>query len=152
MRNMKNEVNVPKSNNKNSLGIYRGLVVLMVALFALPVMAGWVTQNNSYQVVTTAYAFQSTSAMQEVGSPYSSTPAGLNADGQATYSDPESSLSAPAYAPRGPHKSIEYNEEFDDNDEASPIGDAVLPLLLMAAAAAGVIAYRRRRAAQALNG
>lgn len=151
MRNMKNEVNVPKGNNINRSG-YRWLAVLVVALFALPVMAGWVTHRNNGPVIASAYAFESTSTMQGAGSAYSSNPAGLNADGQANYSDPESSLSAPAYAPRGPHKSIEYNEEFDDNDEASPIGDAVLPLLLMAAAAAGVIAYRRRRAAQALNG
>lgn len=144
MRNMKNEVNVPKGNNMNSSGIYRGLMVLLVALFALPVMAGWVTQNNSYQVVTTAYAFQSTSAMQEVGSPYSSTPANLNEDGYASYSDPESSLNAPRYI-NGPRRSKEDNVDVGEAEEGSPIGDAVLPLLLMAAAAAGVIAYRRRR-------
>lgn len=146
MRNMKNEVNVPKCKSMNSSGIYRGLVVLVVALFALPVMAGWVTQRNAGPVIASAYAFESTSTMKGAGSAYSSNPAGLNENGQATYSNPESSLDAAAYAPRGPRRSKENPGEVGYNsDPSSPIGDAVLPLLLMAAAAAGVIAYRRRR-------
>lgn len=146
MRNMKNEVNVPKCKSMNSSGIYRWLVVLFVALFALPVMAGWVTQRNAGSVIASAYAFESTSTMKGAGSAYSSNPAGLNENGQATYSDPESSLDGPAYAPGRPRRSKDDPGEVNPFiDPASPIGDAVLPLLLMATAAAGVIAYRRRR-------
>lgn len=152
MRNMKNDMIMPKGNKMNRSGIHRWMVVLMVALFALPVMAGWITRNDN-PVISSAYAFQSTSTMQGAGSAYSSNPAGLNEDGQATYSDPESSLT-PAYAP-SKRRNAGENDDWASNpeggggageiDEGSPIGDAVLPLLLMAAAAAGVIAYRRRR-------
>ncbi len=141
---MKNEVNVPKCKSMNSSGIYRWLVVLFVALFALPVMAGWITQGNNNNAFSTAYAFQSTSTMQGVGSAYSSNPASLNEDGQATYSDPESSLNAPRYI-NGPRRSKEDNVDVGEAEEGSPIGDAVLPLLLMSMAFAGVIYLRRRR-------
>ena len=141
---MKNDMIKPKGNKMNRSGIHRWMVVLMVALFALPVMAGWITQGNDSHVISSAYAFQSTSTMQGSGSAHSSTPASLNEDGQATYSSP--SVNSPAYAPNGPRRSFGENSEGGTtSDPSSPIGDAVLPLLLMAAAAAGVIAWRRKR-------
>lgn len=138
MKNMKNRV-----NNATKLALSkRWIIVLMAAVFALPAMAGWNTAGINMTPTTPQTTFHSTSTMQGSGSSHSYMPASLNEEGRATYADP---FDSPSYAPRGPRRVIEYNEEFDDNDEASPIGDAVLPLLLMAAAAAGVIAYRRRR-------
>ena len=112
----------------------------MVAAFALPTVAQeW--QSTS--------AFQSTSTMTGSGSSYSSNPT-INDNGTA---------SAPSYAPAsGPRKigglpgtgggsSMPDTSKAQDN---TPIGDAVLPMLLFAAvymvySAARV--YRRKRRA-----
>jgi len=109
------------------------MIIMAVALIALPTMA----QQEQWQ----------TSTMQTSGSAYSSqvTPVG------ATSAPSEATTTSANYAPSRPgqpRKSIEYNEEFDDNDEGSPIGDAVLPLMLMAFAFVGYTAIKRKRQAE----
>ena len=137
MKSIVNQDN--KTSRRNRL-----LVLLMAAVFALPAIAGWNTAGINKDATTTQQTFHSTSTMQGSGSSHSYMPASLNEEGRATYADP---FDSPMHAPKGPRRVIEYNEEVgDDNDPGSPIGDAVLPLLLFAAAFGGVITFRRRRA------
>ena len=109
------------------------MIIMAVALIALPTMA----QQEQWQ----------TSTMQTSGSAYSSqvTPVG------ATTAPSEATTTSANYAPSRPgqpRKSIEYNEEFDDNDEGSPIGEPWV-LAIFAAVFAGVIALRKRQAEKA---
>ena len=106
----------------------------MVAAFALPTMA----QNNQEQLNV---QFQSTSTLQGSGSVLSSQPM-LNADGTA-YSPAEASTPAKSGKPGQP-KRISVD---GDKDKLSPLGDAVVPMLLCAAVFCGVIALRRKRSA-----
>ena len=88
--------------------------------------------------------WQSTSAMKGAGSSYSSQITAVGATSalsEATTTDNYS----PAKAPGGPRRVIEDNQDFG-GDEASPIGDALLPLMLMAMVFTGVIYFRKRRA------
>ena len=109
----------------------------MAVVFILPAMT---VQGANDSASNTS--FQTTSTMPGSGSAYSSTPATLNADGQATYS----SQPAATNAPSGPRKIGGYTPTTDPN---APIGDAMLPLMLMAAAFGGGIFLRRRKAARA---
>ena len=109
------------------------MIIMAVALIALPTMA----QQQEWK---------STSTMQGTGSSYApqvtsvgATTVGEMATTTETYS--------PAKAPGGPRRDKEYNQEFDEGDEGSPIGDAVLPMLLCAAVFCGFIALRRKRSA-----
>lgn len=113
---------------------------MAVALVALPTMA----QNFSKQEQP---VFQSTSTLTPSGSAYSAQPA-LNADGTA--------YSPVAQAPIGPRRApnpINDDDDWKDREGAigtgvdTPIGDAVLPLMLCAMLFAGVIYLRRRRRA-----
>lgn len=111
------------------------MIVMGVALIALPTMA----QQQEWQ---------STSAMKGSGSSYTPqvTAVGATAvSGSATTTESYSS----AKAPTGPRRSKELNDEMEDNDEGSPIGDAVLPLILCALAFGGYIAIRRKKHAEA---
>ena len=107
---------------------------------ALPTMA---------QTFGTKYAekpsvvFQSTSTMIGSGSSYSVNPT-LNTDGTASYSG---ATYSPAQVSGGPRRIVNPGDE-DDDENGSPIGDAVLPLLLCALAFCGVV-YLRKRKAQA---
>ena len=105
----------------------------MVAALALSTMA----QNFGKQDQPNVQ-FQSTSTLQGSGSTYSATPA-LNADGTAY--NPAASAS-PAQAPSGPHRVAPATPD----GAPTPVGDAVLPLMLMALAFGGVIYLRRRKA------
>ena len=115
--------------NKNM----KKLIVILVlgALSVCSVLA--VAQTQDWQVST----------MQGSGSSYASqvTPVGASSiDGTA------SDNTANAFNGHGnPRRSMELNQEFEDNDTASPVGDAVLPLLMMAAAFGGVTYLRRRK-------
>ena len=118
----------------------RKLVIMMimgVALMALPTMA----QQQEWQ---------STSTMKGSGSSYSSQ---VNAVGAVSVHEMATTTSGTSSQNNGPHKakkSIEDDTDPGALDDASPIGDAVLPLMLMAAVLCGVIALRRKRSA--LNG
>ena len=108
--------------------------ILMVCLLPLAVSA----QQQEWQ---------STSSMQESGSRYSSKVTPVGATGVGAMSSTTSSF-APAQAPNGPRRSTGNNQNpGNTGDTSSPIGDAVLPLMLMAFAFSGVVALRRRKTA-----
>ncbi len=90
-------------------------------------------------------AFQSTSTMMGSGSTYSANPT-LNSDGTAAYDG--------ASASSGPRKAKKDGEGIwgggtvtneDPNGPGTPLGDAVLPLLLCALAFCGYLYLRRRK-------
>lgn len=113
------------------------MMIMGVALMALPTMA----QQQEWQ---------STSTMQGAGSSYSSQVTAVGATGVAEMATTTngSSSSTPHRAKRSTDSPGEVETTVDT--ENSPIGDAVLPLMLMAAVFCGVIALRRKRSA--LNG
>ena len=89
--------------------------------------------------------WQSTSTLPASGSAYSSQVTAVGAttvQGQATTAG-----SSPLRVGRGPRKDNDFPDikEGGVGDEGSPVGDAVLPLLLMAAAGGVAVAVRRRR-------
>ena len=112
----------------------------MVAAFALPTMA------QNYEAQQPTATFQSTSTFTGSGSTYSSNPT-INENGVAT---------TPSYSPArssGPRRTQSSGDPWgqnqdggDTSEEGSPIGDAVLPLLLMSLAFVGVTYIRKRRA------
>ena len=114
--------------------------IIMVAAFALPTMA------QNYEAQQPNSAFQSTSTMMGSGSSLSSNPT-INENGTAS-----APASAPAKAP-GMRKSLGLPDapNIEGVQGNTPIGDAVLPLLLMAAAFAGVTYLRRRKSLNAEN-
>ena len=116
------------------------MVMIMAAALSLPAMAGWINQEQQNATAQQS-AFQSTSTMTPSGSSYSSNPE-LGEDGSAC----APASQAPSRGPRkvGLMPGMPDPSETKDN---TPIGDAVLPLMLMAAAGAGIIALRRRKAA-----
>ncbi len=123
------------------------MIIMGVALIALPTMAQvFEQQSQQYGATAPNAQIQSTSTFTGSGSSYSSNPT-LNGDGTAAYNGASYS---PAKAPGGPRKN-----GFDDTphpgstDPGSPIGDAVLPLMLMALAFVGGIALKRRKAEKA---
>jgi len=117
------------------------MIIMAVALLALPTMGQ--VSDQQYGATAPNAQIQSTSTFSGSGSSYSSNPT-LNSDGTATYNGASYS---PAKAPGGPRRDKEYNQEID-GDEGSPIGDAMLPLMLMSLAFVGGIAIRRRRQAE----
>ena len=107
------------------------MILMAVALIALPTMA----QQQEWK---------STSTMQGTGSSYAPQ---ISAVGATTVSEMATTTESysPAKAPGGPRKDKEGNTGFGEWEEGSPIGDAVLPLILMALAFGGFIAIRRRK-------
>ncbi len=102
------------------------MIIMAVALYALPAMG----QKNM--------DFRSTSIMQGSGKYVAPVTAVGATSAASTYS--------PAQAPSGPRRGfIDPNNPGNQSNE-SPIGDAVLPLLLMAMAFAGVVYFRKRKA------
>jgi len=108
------------------------MILMAVALIALPTMA----QQQEWK---------STSTMQGTGSSYAPQ---VNAVGATTVGEMATTTESysPAKAPGGPRRGYEYNDDIG-GDPGSPIGDAVLPLILCAAVFCGVIALRRKRSA-----
>ena len=92
-----------------------------------------------------AQEWQSTSTMQGSGSAYSSQVTAVGATGVAVLG---ASSSAPANAPSRPHREQASGRnagEATTGSNQSPLGDAVLPLLLMAAGFGIYTALRRRK-------
>ena len=120
------------------------MIIMAVALLALPTMAQvFEQQTQQYGATAPNAQIQSTSTFTGSGSSYSSNPT-LNSDGTAAYNG----ASSPAHV-SGPRRN-NYNDLFDQGadtgqSDQSPVGDAVLPLLLMAFAFGGVIYLRRRQ-------
>ena len=128
------------------------MILMAVALVALPTMAQSFSSKRSVdndqqaaQSFTTTEPFRSTSAMQTSGSVYSANPV-LNENGTA-YNPSEAAMSA--HIQSGPRKSLGDNptDPGSTNDENSPIGDAVWPLMLMALAYMGLRVFRARKRA-----
>ena len=96
--------------------------------------------------------WQSTSTMQGAGSAYSSQVTAVGAASVGSMATTtSSSASARVSRPRRNNTGGDFNETDDPNkgnaDEGSPVGDAVLPLMLMAVAFCGAIAIRKKRSA-----
>jgi len=89
--------------------------------------------------------WQSTSAMKGAGSSYSSQITAVGATSALSEATTTDSYS-PAKAPNGPRRGYDNTAEPGDAEEGSPIGDAVLPLMLMAMVFTGVIYFRKRHA------
>lgn len=107
------------------------MIIMAVALIALPTMA----QQQEWQ---------STSAMQTSGSNY--TPQ-VNAVGATTA--PSVATTTESYSPaatQGPNRAKKFDTGGDSEKGPSPIGDAMVPLMLMAVAFGGVVYFRRKRA------
>jgi len=112
------------------------IMIVIAAAIVLPAMAQNFTQPRdpaiqSQKIMTTGATYNGT-----VYEPFNNTtPAEYNPVG----------ATAPANnAPSGPRRSLIGGPE--DPSGPSPIGDAVLPLLLMSLAFAGVIYFRKRDA------
>ena len=107
--------------------------ILMVCLLPLAVSA----QQQEWQ---------SASSMQESGSRYSSKVTPVGATGVGAMSSTTSSF-APSQAPSGPRREGNFDRvpEGGTQENTSPLGDAVLPLMLMAFAFSGILYLRRRK-------
>lgn len=119
------------------------MMMVGVALLALPATAqnfGTPAAAVGEQKVPNA-AFQSTSAMTGSGSQYSANPT-LNENGTATY---EGASYSPAKAPAAGPRKVGGGQTI----EGTPIGDALLPLLLMSLAFCGYLYLRRKKRAEA---
>lgn len=118
-------------------------LLLAISFTAVAQIAGSTQQEeqNAFGASAPSATFQSTSSMPGSGSEYSSNPT-LNADGTVAY-EGGSYTSAKAPLIGGPRKST------PNPPDPTPIGDAVLPLLLMSLAF-GMFVYFRRK--QTLNG
>ena len=114
---------------KNNIMMILVLGMLMVCLLPLALNA------------QTAQEWQSTSSMQGSGSAYSSQVTAVGATGVGSVA---TTTYSPSQTSFGPRRSKEKNEDLNGNPE-SPIGDAVLPLLLMAAGFGLYTALRRRK-------
>lgn len=105
------------------------MILMAAALIALPTMA----QQQEWK---------STSTMQGTGSSYAPQ---ISAVGATTVEEMATTTEtySPAKAPSGPRKLGTPGDTSPS--EQSPIGDAVLPLMLMAIAFGGYIAIKRRK-------
>jgi len=119
---------------KNFKVIGYGLLVMGALLLSAPATA----QNPQ--------EWQSTSAMKGAGSSYSSQITAVGATSALSEATTTDSYS-PAKAPNGPRKDFGRPGEYGQ-DEESPIGDAVLPLLALACmyvVYSATRVYRRKR-------
>jgi len=135
------------------------MTMVLAAAVALPAMAvefreqktDFRTQTSDFrsQSPTPAASFRSTSVMTTSGSMYSANPS-LNADGTAVY---KCASYSPAQAPSGPRRVIGNpdGDDEDDTENGSPLGDALLPLMLLACAYL-IIRMARRRRDEGMNG
>jgi hypothetical protein len=106
------------------------MIIMAVALIALPTMA---------------QDWQSTSSMHGTGSSYAPQVTEVGATGVSDMATTTEGYS-PAKAPSGPRRSFDNNPDpGKTNDNSSPIGDAVLPLMLMAFAFGAYVTIRKRR-------
>lgn len=133
------------------------MILMAVALVALPSMAQSFSSKRSVdndqqaaQSFSTTEPFRSTSAMQTSGSVYSANPT-LNDDGTAYNPVAAAENTSSAKAGRGVRKDgLPSTPNTEGQQDNTPIGDAVLPLMLMALAYLGVRVFSRRK--RALNG
>ena len=115
-------------------------LLLAISFTAVAQVAGATQggEQKAFGASAPSATFQSTSSMPGSGSSYSATPS-LNADGTVAY-EGGSYTSAKAPLIGGPRKST------PNPPDPTPLGDAVLPLLLMALAFCGITYLRRKKA------
>ena len=119
---------------KNVKVIGYGLWVIGMLLVSMPTMA----QQQEWQ---------STSTMKGTGSTYTPQVTAVGAVSANEMATTTGSGTGAAKAPSGPRRVIDgNNDNWQEGDEGSPIGDALIPLTLMAVVFCGVIYYRRRKA------
>ena len=107
------------------------LIIMAVALIALPTMA----QQDQWQ---------STSTMKGTGSNYAPQ---VTAVGATSVQSMTSTIESSPAPQGGPSRAKKFDTGGDAGQGPSPVGDAVLPMLLCAALFCGVIAFRRKRSA-----
>lgn len=132
------------------------LMVMGVLLVSVPATAQifGATQQEEQQAFGASApgaVFQSTSSMSGSGSTYSANPE-LNADGSATY---EGASYTPAKSPKRPggirkdgptpSPNPEDPSEGEQDNTPTPLGDAVVPLMLMSLAFGMFVYFRRKR-------
>ena len=121
--------------------------LLLVISFTAVAQIFGATQNeeqNAFGASAPSAAFQSTSTMSGSGSTYSANPE-LNADGTAAY---QGETYSPAKAIRRPGGVRKDGFENQDNpNDPTPLGDAVLPLMLLLGAYAVYKKVRARKEA-----
>ena len=106
------------------------MIMVLGALMACPVL-------------TNAQDWQSTSSMPGSGSAYSAQVTDVGATGVTEMGT--TTTSSPS---NGPHRAKRgFDTGGDSGQGPSPVGDAVLPLMLCALVFCGVVAFRRKRAA-----
>ena len=118
-----------------------GLWVMGVLLLSTPVTA----QNFGAQQPNTV--FQSTSTMTPTGSQYSANPM-INADGTA-YNPAEASTSGPRKVKMDGMPDMPDTSKTQDN---TPLGDALIPLMLCACAYLIIRARKRANKGERANG
>jgi hypothetical protein len=104
------------------------MIIMAVALMALPTMAQEQEQWKSTSIMSGAGGY--TAPITEVGS--------------SSVGEMATTTGSAAKAPGGPRRGKIDGADGNQSDQ-SPIGDAVLPLMLMAFAFGGVVYLRRRQ-------
>ena len=109
------------------------VIIMAVALVALPAVA----QQQEWQ---------STSTLRGTGSTYSPQ---VTAVGAVSVQEMASTTSSSSAAPKNPHirRVIDTNNEWEEGDEGSPIGDAFWPLMLLALAYMSLRVFLKRKRA-----
>ena len=120
--------------------------ILLICLLALGAMqAKALNYQNTYQPSTydmPQVAFRSTSAYSSQWTEQDNTM--LNSDGSV---NEEAYTTSRNNAPGGPRRIINPDEEDeDDKENGTPLGDVLFPLMLMALAYIVIRLYRRRKA------
>lgn len=129
---------IMKTMKRNSL------TIVMAVAFALPAMAQFQPKD---QYAAAPISFQSTSVMTGSGSSYCSNPM-LNADGTATYNGGSTPSGGPNRAKKdGDPFGGQTIVDHDINDVDTPIGDALLPLMLLALAYLSTRVFLKRKRA-----
>ena len=111
----------------------------IIAILSVMSIAGYAVSYSPMQ------GMQSTSSMRTSGSVYTPQVTEVGAAYAASEATTTESYS-PNKAPSGPKRDKILGPDTDPANE-SPIGDAVLPMLLCAAVFCGVIMLRRKRSA-----
>ena len=130
------------------------LMVMGVLLVSVPATAQIIgaTQQEEQQAfgaTAPGAAFQSTSTMSGSGSTYSANPE-LNADGTAAYGGASYAPAKAIRRPGGVRKDGFDGENQNMPGDPSPLGDAVVPLMLIACAYA-IYKVRARRKGQIVH-
>ena len=111
------------------------MIIMAAALIALPAMA---------------QEWQSTSTMQGTGSNYAPQVTAVGATEVSGMATTTTESYSPAKAPSGPRRAGEFSTATEYGQGPSPLGDALIPLMLCACAYLIVRVFLKRK--RALNG